>query len=1304
MTSILLSGAGSIVGGFLGGPLGALLGRAAGALVGNSIDQKLFGGGARNVEGPRLHDLDVQSSSEGNAIPKVYGRARIAGEVIWATRFEEEATTETSGAKAIGLASGLGGGPSTRTTNYTYFANFAVGLCEGPIAHIGRIWADGKPLARSGLTIRIYKGDETQEPDSLIQAKQGTPDVPAYRGLCYVVFERMPIAAYGNRLPQLTFEMIRPIGALEEQLRGVCLIPGATEFGYHTESVTRRGDLGASVSENAHSGLAATDFLASIDELQAVAQNLNSVSLIVPWYGTDLRLDHCLVKPGVDNAQKQTSGATWSVCGLSRSDSHVVSTVDGRAAYGGTPADVSIIAAIKELKDRELKVALTPFLLMDIAEGNTLPDPYTGETGQPKYPWRGRITCSPAPDAVGTPDGAGGVTTQINSFFGTAAPGDFTIDEEMVIYSGPAEFTYRRQVLHLAALAQAAGGVDVFVIGSELKGMTRLRSAAQTYPAIAALITLAADVREILGDETKITYAADWTEYGSYLPPGTDDVLFPLDALWADDNIDAVGIDFYAPLSDWRDEEIHLDGAIAATPYDKDYLVSRLDAGEAYDFYYADDEARAAQTRLPIGDGAYGKPWIYRPKDIKNWWLNAHHERISGVEDVSATAWAAQAKPVYLMEIGVPAVDLGANQPNIFPDPKSAEGGLPYGAQGRRDDAMQRRALEAIHSYYDPNAGEAVARNPVSTLYDAPMVETSFTHVWAWDARPWPAFPCAADVWGDGDNWRTGHWLNGRLGAAPADRLVEKLCADFSGPNVDASALDLVATGYVVDRPMSGRAALEPLGAAFGFDIMESAGVLTCKPYAALPPEDSFDSDAMARDGDDELPRVTRAQETELPRAVQFTVTDADMDFRRSTVNARLADVATDRELGQEFALIMCPADAQSRAETLIHQIWVERESVKFALPLSKLDLEAGDLVTVQNGNANISCRVTRIEIDRLCRIEAKRVEAQPCSRGIAEWRSYASARTQNFGAPYAVIMDLPALPGDDAPHRPYLAATASPWPGRLTVAQKKLGSFVHVADITRRAIIGTTSSALNAGPVWLKDNNHHVDVVLSTGTLSSIEENDLFSGGNSAAVQHADGAWEIIQFQNAELIGEKTYRLSTLLRGQLGTEHLSTDTLDEEALFVFLDGAQVSLPVSLDDIGRETQWRVAPEGAPATYSELIMTPAGVGLLPYAPVQPRMSRTAEGVTFTFQRRTRANGDSWELAEVPLNETAEAYEIDILDDDVVKRTLSVSSPTAFYTNSDETADFGTVQTNLHIRIAQRSETLGRGRVLDAVVTP
>ena len=394
MAALVLSTAGSAAGTSLFGPTGAIVGRLAGALAGNAIDRVLFAPHSeRAVDGPRLADLTVMASTAGAAIPRVYGRARLAGQVIWATNLEEVVNTSSDTTRVGGKGMG---GPSvtTDTTTYSYFANIAVGLCEGPIGAVLRVWADGKPLDLSGLTMRAYTGDEAQTPDPLIVAKDG--DVPAYRGLAYVVFERLPLESFGNRIPQLSFEVLRPVGRLEQMMRAVTLIPGATEFGYAPGTVVRTLGPGQSAPENRHVTTAASDVVASLDELQAVAPNLERVAIVVAWFGSDLRAGECRVVPKVDNAIKETFGATWSVAGLSRASAQVVSRVDGVPAFGGTPSDQSVKDLIAELKARGLKVTLYPFLMMDIASGNALPDPWTGAASQPAYPWRGRITCAPA--------------------------------------------------------------------------------------------------------------------------------------------------------------------------------------------------------------------------------------------------------------------------------------------------------------------------------------------------------------------------------------------------------------------------------------------------------------------------------------------------------------------------------------------------------------------------------------------------------------------------------------------------------------------------------------------------------------------------------------------------------------------------------------------------------------------------------------------------------------------------------------------------------------------------------------------
>ena len=428
------------------------------------------------------------------------------------------------------------------------------------------------------------------------------------------------------------------------------------------------------------------------------------------------------------------------------------------------------------------------------------------------------------------------------------------------------------------------------------------------------------------------------------------------------------------------------------------------------------------------------------------------------------------------------------------------------------------------------------------------------------------------------------------------------------------------------------------------------------------------------------------------------------MDFRRTTVNARLPVAKTDRELRQDFALVMSPEDAQASAEEVLHQAWVGREHIAFRLPLSDLCYEPGDLIKIEDDTRQLLCRITRIEQDSARRIEARAVESGLLSRGALPARQFISARPQTYAAPHVLIMDLPALSAD-APHQPYIAATANPWPGRLSVMRLNSGTYTNIAEITRRAIIGTTTSGLGAGCVWRKTIPQSFDCLISSGTLQSISEEALLDGGNLAAIQHIDGAWELFQFLNAELIGTKTYRLTGLLRGQFGTESLATQAIPVSANFVMIDSALIKLPVALDEIGREASFQIAPQGATSSdvATMLTVTPQAIGLLPFAPVQARAARTSSGVTLKFTRRTRLDGDSWELADVPLNEASERYEVSILNGSTIVRTISTTTPSILYSAANEIADFGSAQASLHFQIWQLSDVKGHGRVLDLTLS-
>jgi hypothetical protein len=1278
MTTLVLQTVGSVVGGIVGGPLGALAGRALGGLAGAAIDSALFGGSEspRHTEGPRLKDIDGLTSTEGAPIPRVYGRARIGGQLIWATRLLEVANTSVDRSGAQG-GKGLGGGgqPST-TTTYSYHANLAVGLCEGTVAFVRRVWADGREIDQNTFTMRFHPGTQTQAADPLIVAKEGAQNAPAYRGIAYVVFERLDLAPFGNRVPQFSFEVVRPLDGVASKIRAVCLIPGASEFVYDTLPVTQDLGLGRTEPENRHQYQRGTDIAASLDVLQALCPKVRRVALVVSWFGDDLRAGHGTVAPRVDRTEKTTHGDTWSVAGLAREDARPVTIANGVPAYGGTPSDATVVRLIERLKARGLEVVLYPFVMMDVPAGNALPNPYGG-AGQAPYPWRGRITCHPAPGEAGSPDGTAAAGTQVAQWFDGV-------------------WGFRRMVLHYAELARSAGGVDGFILGSELVGLTRVRSASGVYPAVGHLKALASEVRALLGSSTKLVYAADWTEYGAHVLAGGDEVRFPLDPLLADDAVDAVGIDYYPPISDWRDGLDHADLAQARSIYDVDYLRARLGSGEAFDWYYANASARLAQARTPIADGAYGKPWVFRQKDLVSWWSNPHVERVNGVE-VRTTDWVARSKPIWLTEIGIPAVDKGANGPNVFPDPKSSESAYPPLSRGTRDDLMQARALEAIVSRFDPAlTGFAAVGNPTSPAYGGRMVDPANVFVWAWDARPWPAFPDFDAVWADGANWQTGHWITGRAEGVALDTLVAAILEDFGLP-APALALDGFLDGYIIDRPMSARGALEPLTRLFGVDAVASAGTIAWRGRGGRTVVDLSAGDLILGERDPSL-RLSRAQETELPHQVEVGFTDGEGEYRRAAVASRRLAGSSRRESRADAPVVTRRAEAQRLADAWLQDLWAGRESAEFALSPRRVDIEPGDVVSVPTDAGTRLHRVVRVADGPIRKVTTRAVEPAVFETPGSSAPGPARRPPPMPGKPLAVVLDLPAARGSPAGLQ-YIAVAADPWPGAVSVWRSGDGSAFRLhRTLALPALIGRTRTTLAAGPLWRWDPLSILEVEISSGAVAAVSDEAALAGDNLFALRGPDGRWEILSAARVELVGERIYRLSRLLRGLGGSEPEAAGTVPAGALLVRLDEAVAPLTTSLDDLGQTWRYRIGPAGrdhADPAVAELIATVGPAALAPFAPVRATARREPDGIRLAWMRRTRIGGDAWEPIDVPLGEDVQRYAIDILQGATVVRELAASEPTALYPAAQELVDFGAPQSTLSVRIAQLSAVVGRG---------
>ena len=1290
MATLLLQAAGSFLGGFLG-PVGAAIGSAAGATAGYLVDRALIDSTQHYTTG-KLSTAAAFTAEDGAPIPRVYGAARIGGTMIWATRFEESRQTERQGFK---------GGASV--TSYSYFANVAFLLCEGEIAGVRRIWADGRELDQTLYEIRVYEGvEDEQQADPLIEAKQGVGNAPAYRGSAYVVFEHFPLGDYGNRIPQFQFEVLKPAGDLHKRIRAVALIPGATEYGLSPGPITYAVRKGASDAVNRHVLTAGSDLVASLDELQALCPNVENIGLVVTWFGNDLRAAQCAIRPMVTQADPQGFSQDWKVSGVERPDAPVVSMVNGAAAYGGTPSDRTVMDAIAEIRGRGLKVTLYPFIMMDVPAGNGLPDPYGG-AAQAAYPWRGRITSALAPGLSGTSDGTAAVRAEIAAFCGEAAIPDFAARTDTINFSGKAaDWGYRRLILHYAHLALAAGGVDAFLLGSEMRGMTTLRDDANAFPFVEALAALAADVRSVLGASTKITYGADWSEYFGYHPTdGSGDVFFHLDPLWSHEAIDAVGIDNYMPLSDWRDADYaggNPDGF--SGPYDPDGLRAAVAGGEGYDWYYKSVEARSARQRSTITDGAFGKPWVFRYKDILNWWSNNHYNRVAGVEAAMPTAWAPQSKPIWFTEFGCPAVDKGPNQPNVFPDPKSSESAVPYFSSGGRSDLAQRRFLSAHYSHWDPaSAAFDPAKNPVSSAYGGRMVDVERLYAWAWDARPFPAFPLLSDVWSDGADWSAGHWLNGRLVSPELGDLANAILGDHGLPVAAASKADGTLAGYVVSQPYTARSALDPLCDLFGLSAFEQAGDLVFVSEGALATAGAVIDEMAAAEGDKPAVQKTRDPDHALPASVMLQFEDPLNDYQSASAQSRRNDVSGAGEQTIGFSGILEKGQADALAADWLRRNWTGREGIDFALPAGA-DAAPGSIIRLTDAGGTQDYVIARIDEGLTRQVSARRIERVapfPWRTGLP---AAASISLPIVGEPLAHFLDLPMNAAGVAPETRFCAAVWSmPWKSAMLYASPEGTGFDLRSTAALPAVLGELAAPLAGSFAGRVDLARTITVRLYGGELQSVSRPQLLNGANVAAILAASGAWEVLQFQNAVETAASVWTLSGLLRAQLGTDDAMLAGAAEGAPFVLIDNAIFPAGLRSSEIGLALNWRVGPSGydfsSPAfgLYGET----GGVrALTPLSPVHLEAKRQADGsIAVGWIRRGRVDADNWLGTDIPLGEEYEAYQVDVSAAGDLVRSSVLSSPSWTYASSELSADFPSLPKEIEITVRQLSASIGLG---------
>lgn len=1272
---------GGAIGFYVGGPAGAAWGMQLGGLAGSIAFPTDLG----TTKGPRLNDLNAQISTVGAPIPIVYGAYAITGNVLWWSGIIETVSKKKQGGK---------GGPTQTLKTYSYKVNVAVGLCEGRIDGILRVWADAKLLydereQQPGESVdeyaarlyanslflsqfSVYSGTETQLADPTIESFDGVGNVSGFRGLAYVVFNDFQLADYGNRIPQFRFEVLRCFtGALAgpQPLQ----LKTADEWRDSTAAPAPDSQLTFATEPNKGYWL-----IGRVTSQQDYLLGARGISYALNHTGSSVGL------VGKDSAWQAFHDPYTSYVGWGREFrklSELGSTYSSFTNAGSTPT----------LKQYHHRYWIDSMLDVGTSGGEVFLKWGTASMvpgGRTRIYEDGYLACIEMDPALGWGFVSKAGTTQRSSTATLADDPDlqFALDADStylirgtLFLRSPAAAGLKIAV-HAPAIARAAGFVNADSQMYSPSYASGDESGALSIENVAALRP-----RNIAGGGTDVTYtdygthyeftvavqtnaattfAISWAQIVSYagapaeilagssvayrkLPePETQGVVWVVKQ--ADESRDNQSL----PYAD--DAELFV--TLEANRF---YLLEcQLLVWACYDYsqdilYHFDFDGD-----LNLYDNIYDLHYVY---SLDGWLANSAYRRNRMFPSQLTT------------EIRIDSQDPGADS--------GWRGGTRnriYLKTGSRGGTFKVRWKKAGHG------GSRAVRMIAGSYIIAHDLE--FTSAGS------SCLVTLGDIVDDVSN---------RCGLSDAQ--------------IDVSDLTEVVDGYVITRPMSGRDAISPLRTFGWFDCVESGGQLKWPTRGKAAVAALTDADLGAHPTGDARPssmEVVRGQQVELPRRLRVHYAQTAQNYEPGEQSASRISVDAAEVSDLEVAIAMSDTKAAEIADVVLYDMWVSRNGYRTTLDEAWLPLEPGDAITapVDGRQERLRIKDVGLSLPGLLRLDLVRDDDGVYTSyaiGAPTVRPGGGGSITSTGVADLILLDLPLLQDADNDAGYYAAVQAvggTSFGGASLFRSPDAGiTYGDVGTFVNQATIGELYAPLPVGLSTVVD--YTTDLIVEVDDeLESVVLTSLLAGLNAAAIGD-DGRWEIIQYLNAEAITTPVvgYRLTGLLRGRRGTEWAMGSGLSGDR-FVLLDAAIIRVASNLASIGADRPHKAVLSGVSLDDSPIEnFTALGVALKPFSVVDVEGSRDmSDNLTITWKRRGRIGQEMPSGADIPLSEDTEAYEVDVLNGVTVVRTIAVTAQTASYTAAEQTTDFGSPQSSVDVIVYQRSASIGRGYPAEATI--
>lgn len=570
---------------------------------------------------------------------------------------------------------------------------------------------------------------------------------------------------------------------------------------------------------------------------------------------------------------------------------------------------------------------------------------------------------------------------------------------------------------------------------------------------------------------------------------------------------------------------------------------------------------------------------------------------------------------------------------------------------------------------------------------------------------------------GDADSNYTGDAVYAGAHTPPTlQELINKICDHAGITSYDTSLIPNIKTAgspalemrvnLVFKTLTSARSALSLLSKIYFFDMVDSAGVLTFIPRGGQTVVKSLTLDELGwgKSATGTSPIVTkRLQGIDLPRAVQVSYISAAEAYNRMTQESTFETFDAGQDSVISLPITLVEQDAADLAERLLVSAHMERTTYSFTTSYDHIDLEPGDVISVETVG---DVRVLRIDEDGSegllnfqCVDAAFNEEINTSSGMQAQLPPVYEDVPVVIGYSAGLTVELPPLDSTDIEQRLSIAPHgygAAGWPGCAIYASTDGGvSYQQVASTSQEATWGrvaTATATATTFDVW--DDTTTITVELKTGTLESVPDIDVYNHTNWCLIGE-----EVIGFGNATLIATNTYELTHLLRGRRGTNTLMSHVNDEA--FILLDSAIIELPYPVDFKEKIYYLKFVTASSDISKATAYQAqPSQKSRRPWTVMNVASEKIGNDFSLTWTGRNQFNGEMTDSGTVAQPNGFGGFVVSIIENaggspEVIKRSNVVQTPYRNYTEAEQIADWGSVQANITVRIAQIDRLFGPG---------